>query len=48
MAVPLAGMALTYFFVNTIPIAVAIALTTGQNAWQVWKRDFSPNAASCS
>ena len=29
---PLAGMALTYFFVNTVPIAVAIALTTNQNA----------------
>ena len=34
MVMPLAGMALTYFFVNTVPIAVAIALTTSQNAWR--------------
>ncbi len=30
LIVPLAGMALTYFFLNTVPIAVAIALTTRQ------------------
>jgi hypothetical protein len=30
IAFPLAGMALTYFVVNTAPIAIAIALTTGQ------------------
>src|SRR2546430_7126391 len=34
MAVPLAGMALTYFFVNTIPIAIAIGLTTSQSWWR--------------
>ena len=28
LVMPLAGMALTYFFVNTVPIAIAIALTT--------------------
>ena len=39
--IPLVGMALTYFFMNTVPIAVAIALTTSQNAWQVWKTDFA-------
>src|SRR4029450_8752424 len=33
IVVPLLGMALTYFFVNTIPIALAIALTTNQNPW---------------
>jgi PAS domain S-box-containing protein len=45
-AVPIAGMALTYFFVNTVPIAVAIALTTAQNAWRVWKSDFLSSAPS--
>jgi PAS domain S-box-containing protein len=43
---PLAGMALTYFFVNTVPIAFAIALTTNQNAWRVWKTDFASSAPS--
>jgi PAS domain S-box-containing protein len=36
----LAVMAVTYFFANTIPIAVAIALTTQQSAWRIWKTDF--------
>src|SRR6185295_11884308 len=44
--IPLAGMALTYFLVNTVPIAVAIALTTSQNAWRVWKTDFAPSISS--
>jgi PAS domain S-box-containing protein len=44
--VPLAGMALTYFFVNTIPIAVAIAVTTHQSAWRIWKTDFASTAPS--
>ena len=44
--VPLAGMALTYFFVNTAPIAVAIALTTHQSAWRIWKSDFASSAPS--
>jgi PAS domain S-box-containing protein len=44
--VPLAGMALTYFFVNTIPIATAIALTTRQSAWRIWKIDFASSAPS--
>jgi PAS domain S-box-containing protein len=43
---PLAGMAVTYFFVNTIPIAVAIALTTNQSAWRIWKTDFASSAPS--
>jgi PAS domain S-box-containing protein len=43
---PLAGMALTYFFVNTIPIAFAIALTTNQSAWRIWKTDFASSAPS--
>ena len=46
MAVPLAGMALTYFFVNTVPIAMAIALTTKQSAWRIWKSDFASSAPS--
>ena len=33
-------MAVTYFLVNTIPIAIAIALSTNQNAWRIWKTDF--------
>jgi PAS domain S-box-containing protein len=43
---PLAGMALTYFFVNTVPIAIAIALATNQSAWKMWRTDFLPNVAS--
>ena len=46
MVIPLAGMALTYFFVNTVPIAIAIALTTRQHAWRVWKTDFVASAPS--
>jgi len=44
--VPLSGMALTYFFLNTVPIAVAIALTTNQSAWRIWKSDFASSAPS--
>ena len=44
--VPLAGMALTYFIVNTVPIAIAISLTTNQNAWQIWKGDFASSFPS--
>jgi PAS domain S-box-containing protein len=39
-SIAIAGMALTYFLVNTIPIAIAIALSTNQNAWRIWKTDF--------
>jgi PAS domain S-box-containing protein len=46
LVVPLAGMALTYFFVNTVPIAFAIALTTNQKAWRIWKTDFASSAPS--
>jgi PAS domain S-box-containing protein len=46
LILPLAGMALTYFFVNTVPIAVAIALTTTQSAWRIWKSDFASSAPS--
>ncbi|MGB7218530.1 MAG: ATP-binding protein [Vicinamibacterales bacterium] len=44
IALPLAGMALTYFFVNTIPIACAIALTTSQSPWGIWKTEFASSA----
>src|SRR5204863_6211787 len=46
IAVPLVGMALTYYFLNTIPIAIAIGLTTGQSAWRIWKSDFASSAPS--
>jgi len=46
LIVPLLGMALTYFFVNTVPIAFAIALTTNQSAWRIWKTDFASSAPS--
>jgi PAS domain S-box-containing protein len=44
--VPLGGMALTYFVVNTVPIALAIALTTNQNARRVWTTAFLPSLSS--
>jgi len=46
LVVPLAGMALTYFLVNTVPIAIAIALTTQQSAWRIWRSDFASSAPS--
>jgi PAS domain S-box-containing protein len=46
LIIPLLGMALTYFFANTVPIAIAIALTTNQNAWRIWKTDFASSAPS--
>ncbi|HKB12978.1 MAG TPA: PAS domain S-box protein [Vicinamibacterales bacterium] len=46
LIMPLAGMALTYFFVNTVPIALAIAFTTNQSAWRIWKTDFASSAPS--
>ena len=46
LIMPLTGMALTYFFVNTVPIAMAIALTTNQSAWRIWKTDFASSAPS--
>ena len=48
LIMPLAGMALTYFFVNTVPIAIAIALTTNQSAWRIWKTDFASSAPELS
>ena len=44
--VPLAGMALTYFLFNTVPIAVAIALSTNQNAFRIWRRELASSVPS--
>jgi len=44
--VPLTGMAFTYFFFNTAPIAIAIALSTNQSAWRIWKTEFAPSGPS--
>ncbi len=44
--VPLVGMALTYFLVNTIPIALAIALSTSQSAFRIWKRELASSLPS--
>jgi PAS domain S-box-containing protein len=46
LALAIGGMAVTYFFVNTVPIAVAIALTTDQSPWRIWKTDFASSAPS--
>jgi len=46
MAGPLMAMAFSYFLVNTIPLALAIALSTNQHAWLIWRTDFLPNAPS--
>jgi PAS domain S-box-containing protein len=40
MVWPLLYMSVTYFIVNTVPIAIAIALTTNQSAWRIWKKEF--------
>ena len=46
LALPLAAMALTYFFANTMLIATAVALSTNQSIWQIWKSDFASSAPS--
>jgi PAS domain S-box-containing protein len=46
LAVPLLGMALTYFFANTVMIAGAIALSTSQRVWHIWKTEFASSAPS--
>jgi PAS domain S-box-containing protein len=43
---PITGAALAYFFTNTVPIAIAIALTTKQSAWRIWRNDFVSSAPS--
>jgi PAS domain S-box-containing protein len=46
IVIAVSGMAVTYFLVNTVPIAIAIALTTNQRAWHVWKTDFASSGGS--
>jgi PAS domain S-box-containing protein len=44
--IPLTGMALTYFLFNTVPIAIAIALSTSQSAFGIWKRELASSLPS--
>jgi PAS domain S-box-containing protein len=46
LAIPLAAMALTYYFANTAMIAAAVALSTRQSAWHIWKSEFASSAPS--
>ena len=46
LAIPLVAMALTYYFANTLMIATAIALSTRQSVWQIWKSEFASSAPS--
>jgi len=46
LAIPLAAMALTYYFANTLMIATAVALSTRQPVWQIWKSEFASSAPS--
>jgi PAS domain S-box-containing protein len=43
---PLAGMAFTYFLINTVPIAIAIALSTSQSAFRIWRTELAPSMPS--
>jgi len=46
IAVPLLGMTATYFLVNTAAVALAVALSTNQQPWRIWKSDFASSAPS--
>jgi diguanylate cyclase (GGDEF)-like protein/putative nucleotidyltransferase with HDIG domain len=43
---PLVGAATTYFVLNTLLIAMAIGLSTGQAIWRVWNENFLWSAPS--
>jgi diguanylate cyclase (GGDEF)-like protein/putative nucleotidyltransferase with HDIG domain len=43
---PLVGAATTYFIVNTVMVATAIALSTRQPLWRVWNENFLWSAPS--
>jgi len=43
---PLVGAATTYFVLNTVTIASAIALSTRQSLWRVWNENFLWSAPS--
>ena len=44
--VPLLGMASTYFLFNTVPIAIAIALSTNQSAFRIWRTELASSLPS--
>ena len=44
--VPLLGMSATYFLFNTVPIAIAIALSTNQSAVRIWRTELAPSLPS--
>jgi PAS domain S-box-containing protein len=44
--VPVFAVGATYFLVNSLPVAAAVALTTSRNAFVVWRDSFAPNAPS--
>jgi diguanylate cyclase (GGDEF)-like protein len=46
LALPLGASALTYFLVNTMSVAVVIALSTRQNLTRVWQDNFLSSAPS--
>jgi diguanylate cyclase (GGDEF)-like protein/putative nucleotidyltransferase with HDIG domain len=46
MAKPLVGAATTYFVINTVMIATAIALSSGQRVFRVWNENFLWSAPS--
>jgi diguanylate cyclase (GGDEF)-like protein/putative nucleotidyltransferase with HDIG domain len=46
LAKPLVGAATTYFVVNTLAIATAIALSTNQSIFKVWNENFQWSAPS--
>jgi diguanylate cyclase (GGDEF)-like protein/PAS domain S-box-containing protein len=46
IAQPMVAGALTYYLVNTVLVAAAIALTGGERAWKVWESNFLWTAPS--
>src|SRR5262249_283402 len=44
LAIPLAAMALTYYFPNTLMIATPVAPSPRQPVWQILKSEFAPRA----
>src|SRR5262249_516663 len=46
LGIPLVAMALTYYFANTSLIAAAVALSTRQSTWHIWKSEFASSAPS--
>ena len=46
IARPLVGAATTYFLINTLTVATAIALSTQQRIWKIWNENFLWSAPS--